>query len=241
MLTRLTPRFVPKVWGSKRLEPLFPDNPEKIGEVWFEGVPDLPLLIKFLFTTEPLSVQVHPEGKTEMWHILAAEAGAKIAAGFRQKISEERLRASALSGEIEALLEWHQARPGDTFFIPAGTVHAIGAGLTLCEIQQWSDVTYRLFDYGRPRELHLDEGARVSQLGPHPARQSAREGVLVTCPFFTTERVRVDGGVSCDAKMIVLLEGNLKIDGQPARAGEVWHTDAAPVELRGQGTILLIS
>jgi mannose-6-phosphate isomerase len=241
MLTRLTPRLVPKVWGSKRLEPLFPDNPEKIGEVWFEGVPDLPLLIKFLFTTEPLSVQVHPEGKTEMWHILAAEAGAKIAAGFRQKISEERLRASALSGEIEALLEWHQARPGDTFFIPAGTVHAIGAGLTLCEIQQWSDVTYRLFDYGRPRELHLDEGARVSQLGPHPARQSAREGVLVTCPFFTTERVRVDGGVSCDAKMIVLLEGNLKIDGQPARAGEVWHTDAAPVELRGQGTILLIS
>jgi mannose-6-phosphate isomerase len=241
MLTRLTPRLVPKVWGSKRLEPLFPDNPEKIGEVWFEGVPDLPLLIKFLFTTEPLSVQVHPEGKTEMWHILAAEAGAKIAAGFRQKISEERLRASALSGEIEALLEWHQARPGDTFFIPAGTVHAIGAGLTLCEIQQWSDETYRLFDYGRPRELHLDEGARVSQLGPHPARQSAREGVLVTCPFFTTERVRVDGGVSCDAKMIVLLEGNLKIDGQPARAGEVWHTDAAPVELRGQGTILLIS
>jgi mannose-6-phosphate isomerase len=241
MLTRLTPRLVPKVWGSKRLEPLFPDNPEKIGEVWFEGLPDLPLLIKFLFTTEPLSVQVHPEGKTEMWHILAAEAGAKIAAGFRQKISEERLRASALSGEIEALLEWHQARPGDTFFIPAGTVHAIGAGLTLCEIQQWSDVTYRLFDYGRPRELHLDEGARVSQLGPHPARQSAREGVLVTCPFFTTERVRVDGGVSCDAKMIVLLEGNLKIDGQPARAGEVWHTDAAPVELRGQGTILLIS
>lgn len=241
MLTRLTPRFVPKVWGSKRLEPLFPDNPEKIGEVWFEGVPDLPLLIKFLFTTEPLSVQVHPEGKTEMWHILAAEPGAKIAAGFREPISAEQLRASALSGEIEELLQWFEARPGDTFFIPAGTVHAIGAGLTLCEIQQWSDVTYRLFDYGRPRELHLDEGARVSQLGPHPARQSAREGVLVTCPFFTTERVRVDGGVSCDAKMIVLLEGNLKIDGQPARAGEVWHTDAAPVELRGQGTILLIS
>jgi mannose-6-phosphate isomerase len=241
MLTRLTPRLVPKVWGSKRLEPLFPDNPEKIGEVWFEGVPDLPLLIKFLFTTEPLSVQVHPEGKTEMWHILAAEAGAKIAAGFRQKISEERLRASALSGEIEALLEWHQARPGDTFFIPAGTVHAIGAGLTLCEIQQWSDVTYRLFDYGRPRELHLDEGARVSQLGPHPARQSAREGVLVTCPFFTTERVRVDGGVSRDAKMIVLLEGNLEIDGQAARAGEAWYADAGAIELQGQGTVLLVS
>ena len=193
MLTRLTPRFVPKVWGSTHLEPWYPDSSEKIGEVWFEGVPDLPLLIKFLFTTEPLSVQVHPEGKTEMWHILAAEPGAKIAAGFREPITEQRLRESALSGEIEELLEWFEARPGDTFFIPAGTVHAIGAGLTLCEIQQWSDVTYRLFDYGRPRELHLDEGARVSKLGPHPARQSAREGVLVSCPFFTTEKLRVDG------------------------------------------------
>ena len=239
MLTRLTPRFVPKVWGSKHLEPLFPDNAEKIGEVWFEGVPDLPLLIKFLFTTEPLSVQVHPEGKTEMWHILAAEPGAKIAAGFRETISEPRLRESALSGEIEALLEWHEARPGDTFFIPAGTVHAIGAGLTLCEIQQWSDVTYRLFDYGRPRELHLEEGARVSRLGPHAARQSAREGVLVSCPFFTTEKVRVDGSVSCSANMIVLLEGSLEIDGQPARAGEVWHSDARAIELTGNGTVLL--
>src|ERR1700687_5996835 len=203
MLTRLTPRFVPKVWGSTHLEPWYPNTAEKIGEVWFEGVPNLPLLIKFLYTTEPLSVQVHPEGKTEMWHILAAEPGAKIAAGFRQPITEERLRASALSGEIEELLEWHEARPGDTFFIPAGTVHAIGAGLALCEIQQWSDVTYRLFDYGRPRELHFDEGTRVSQLGPHPARQNAREGVLVACPFFTTEKVRVDGSVSCNASMIV--------------------------------------
>jgi mannose-6-phosphate isomerase len=243
MLTRLTPRLVPKVWGSTRLEPLFANSEEKIGEVWFEGLPDLPLLIKFLFTTEPLSVQVHPEGKTEMWHILAAEPGARIAAGFRSPITEERLRASALSGEIERLLEWHEARPGDTFFIPAGTVHAIGAGLTLCEIQQWSDVTYRLFDYGRPRELHLDEGARVSHLGPHPARQSAREGVLVSCPFFTTEKIRVDGSISCNASMIVVLEGDLEIEGQRARAGEAWYAEAAtgPIRLTGQATVLLTS
>jgi len=241
MLTRLTPRLVPKVWGSKRLGPLFPDNAEKIGEVWFEAAEELPLLVKFLFTTENLSVQVHPEGKTEMWHILAAEPGAKIAAGFREPITEKRLRESALSGEIEQMLEWHEARPGDTFFIPAGTVHAIGAGLALCEIQQWSDITYRLYDYGRPRELHLDEGVGVSRLGPHAARQSAREGVLVSCPFFTTEKVRVDGSVSCDARMIVLLEGNLQIGGQAARAGEAWYADGAAVELKGQGTVLLIS
>ena len=238
MLTRLTPRLVPKVWGSKHLEPWFPDASEKIGEVWFEAAEPLPLLVKFLFTTEPLSVQVHPEGKTEMWHILAADPGAKIAAGFREPITEERLRASALSGEIEDLLQWFEARPGDTFFIPAGTVHAIGAGLTLCEIQQHSDITYRLFDYGRPRELHLDEGARVSKLGPHAAR-SAREGVLVSCAFFTTEKLRVDDRVSRNARIVILLDGTLKIDGQTALAGEVWYTDEA-IELAGEATVLLV-
>jgi mannose-6-phosphate isomerase len=225
------------------LQPWYPDAGEKIGEVWFEAEPKPPLLIKFLFTTESLSVQVHPEGKTEMWHILAAEPGAKIAAGFREPITAQRLRESALSGEIEQLLEWHEALPGDTFFIPAGTVHAIGAGLKLCEIQQWSDITYRLFDYGRPRELHLDEGTRVSRLGPHAARQSSRDGVLVSCPFFTTERVRVDGRVACKASMIVVLEGSPEIDGQRASAGEVWHSDAGtgPIILTGQATVLLTS
>src|SRR5271165_3300984 len=163
---RLQPRFLEKVWGSTRLEPWFESTGAKIGEVWFEGAGPLPILVKFIFTTEKLSVQVHPDdvyaakhhnsrGKTEMWHVLAAAPGARIAAGFREPVSAERLRAGALSGEIEELLAWHEARPGDTFFIPAGTVHAIGAGLTLCEIQQFSDITYRLYDYGRPRELHL--------------------------------------------------------------------------------------
>ena len=176
MLTRLTPRFVPKVWGSTHLEPWYPDSARKSAKCGSRGVPDLPLLIKFLFTTERFSVQVHPEGKTEMWHILAAEPGAKIAAGFREPITRSGCVSRRSRAKSKSLLEWFEARPGDTFFIPAGTVHAIGAGLALCEIQQWSDVTYRLFDYGRPRELHLDEGVRVSRLGPHPARQSAREG-----------------------------------------------------------------
>jgi mannose-6-phosphate isomerase len=242
MATRLTPRFVPKVWGSTHLEPWYPDSAEKIGEVWFESVPPPPLLIKFLFTTEPLSVQVHPEGKTEMWHILAAQPGAKIAAGFREPVTEARLRESALSGEIEQLLEWFEARPGDTFFIPAGTVHAIGAGLTLCEIQQHSDITYRLFDYGRPRELHLDEGVRVSRLGPHAARQSAREGVLVSCPFFTTEKIRLDGRTAVGAgRMVVVLGGDVTIGGQKTRAGQAWRTDDGSAELEGQGTVLLVS
>ena len=117
---RLTPRLLEKVWGSTTLEPWFPNQKNKTGEVWFEGVPNLPLLIKLLFTSEKLSVQVHPgdahallyhgsRGKTEMWHILRAEPGAQIAAGFRREITEEELHESARSGEIMDLLEWHDA------------------------------------------------------------------------------------------------------------------------------------
>ena len=230
MFKRLTPRFLEKVWGSTQLEPWFPNPEKKTGEVWLEGE-SLPLLVKFLFTTEPLSVQVHPEGKTEMWHVLRADPGAKVAAGFREPISEERLRESSLSGEIETLLDWYDARPGDTFFIPAGVVHAIGPGLAMCEIQQYSDVTYRLYDYGRPRELHLDQAIAVSQRGPHAARQPAREGVLVSCPFFTTEKLRVDGEFHVEAgRMVIVLDG--------PRAGEAWYADTAST-LTAQATILV--
>src|SRR5579863_10722473 len=174
---KLDPSFREKIWGATRLEPWFPNSPSKIGEVWFEAAHGLPL-VKFLFTTEKLSVQVHPgdayarqhhgsPGKTEMWYILAAEPGARIAAGFREPLTPEQARAAAVSGEIEGLLQWFDARPGDAFFIPAGTVHAIGAGLVLCEIQQNSDVTYRLYDYnrpgadGQPRPLHLEKALDV--------------------------------------------------------------------------------
>jgi mannose-6-phosphate isomerase len=235
---RLTPSFREKVWGATRLEPWFPNSQNKIGEVWFEGVLDLPLLVKFLFTTEKLSVQVHPNdvvarkhhdsrGKTEMWHILAAEPGAKIAAGFREDIAPERLRDATLSGEIEDLLQWFDAAPGDTFFIPAGTVHAIGAGLTLCEIQQSSDVTYRLYDYGRPRELHLDQAVAVSRLGAHNARQESSGDVLVACEYFVTKLIRVNEPLEhppgAQFKLLIAIRGNGAIAGQPVKAGDAFY------------------
>src|SRR3984885_6615466 len=202
MLKRLNPRFLEKVWGSERLEPWFPSTGTKIGEAWFEGSGDLPLLVKFLFTSGKLSVQVHPDydyaahhhnsrGKTEMWHVLAAEPGARIVAGFRETVSLERLQAAALSGDIEDLLEEHPAARGDTFFLPAGTVHTIGAGLVLCEIQQHSDITYRLYDYGRPRELHLDHALAVTKCEPHPVRQAPQGGQLVSCRHFTVIRKQI--------------------------------------------------
>ena len=198
---RLPPSFHPKIWGATDLQPWFPPAAEKIGEVWFPPRPEVPILVKFLFTSARLSVQVHPKddyarrhensaGKTEMWHILRADPGAEIALGFREPISRERLREASVSGEIEKLLRWIPVAPGETYFTPAGTVHAIGGGLALCEIQQVSDVTYRLYDYGRPRELHLDKGVEVSDLGPHPGAQSGRPAICwCECPYFRTERL----------------------------------------------------
>jgi mannose-6-phosphate isomerase len=243
MIQRLTARVVPKKdWG---------------GEVWFEAPDPLPLLIKFIFTTAKLSVQVHPDdecaqraglprGKTEMWHIIAAAPGAKIAAGFHAPISAERLRASALSGEILDLLQWHDARPGDTFFIPAGTVHAIGEGIALCEIQQYSDVTYRLYDYGRDRPLHLDEGLPISILEPYDVRRNMPRGVLASCKYFTTEKLdirdRVSRTICPSAEFWVVLDGSGKIAGERFQAGEVWHlTGGDRFEIEGSATCLRAS
>lgn len=258
-LEQLTPRFLPKVWGSRRLTPWFPDQAEKTGEVWFEGpgARELPLLVKFLFTSEKLSVQVHPDdsyaaeheqsrGKTEMWHVLAAEPGAQVAAGFREPLSPERLRAASLSGEIESLLEWHAAAPGDTFFIPAGTVHAIGAGLTLCEIQQRSDVTYRLYDYGRPRELHLDRGIEVARREPHAARMTQRTSrELVACDYFRVGKLAVGESAEFQSPqagfaLLIVIEGSGFLDGQAVHAGEVWYAAAGTPPIRVKGALTLL-
>src|SRR5262249_60619603 len=138
---RLTPCLREKVWGRTRLQPWFGDSPKPIGEAWFLGDSELPLLIKLLFTSDRLSVQVHPDdgedgprGKTEMWHILEAEPGAVIAMGFREPITRERLLEATRTGEVEHLVNWIPVKAGETYYIPAHTVHAIGAGIVLFEI-----------------------------------------------------------------------------------------------------------
>ncbi len=253
----LQPHFVEKPWGSTHLEPWYRDTKQKIGEVWY---PLGPLLFKFLFTTEKLSVQVHPAddyarehhkslGKTEMWFVLRADEQANVALGFKEPLeSHEHLRQSSQSGKLMDLLKWVPARAGDTFFVPAGTVHAIGAGLALCEIQQNSDVTYRLFDYGRDRELHLDRGVEVSDVGTHPgATQPVRldngRTLLADCEYFSTELFDFDGDRSLDtaAIAIAVLEGNGLLEGHPMQPGQVWEKDPGPVRLSGSARLLLIS
>ncbi|MEQ1946335.1 MAG: class I mannose-6-phosphate isomerase [Bryobacteraceae bacterium] len=232
-LWNIGPVFQERVWGATKLQPWFPNSSKKMGEVWFQE-PDSPILIKFLFTTENLSVQVHPDdgyarehhdspGKTEMWHVLGAEPGAKVAAGFREPVTRAQLKEAALSGEIMNLLEWFDASAGDTFFIPAGTVHAIGAGLTICEIQQKSDVTYRIFDYGRGRELHLDHALHVSKLD----RCQPRANMPVACPYFAANRLTTEGYslqlVTAPYQTLVMLGGEGKLGGHDVKPGQVWR------------------
>ena len=159
--------MVEKPWGRTNLPaPFVAPSGQRIGEIWFTPPPALDrLLIKYIFTSERLSVQVHPsdtqteamgmgrQGKEECWLVLDAEPGACLGIGFEREYDEATLRAAALDGQIEHRLRWQPVKPGDFFYIPANTVHAIGAGISLIEIQQNSDTTYRLYDYGRPRQL----------------------------------------------------------------------------------------
>jgi mannose-6-phosphate isomerase len=228
-----------KVWGSPETEPWY-RNPErsKIGEIWFTASDSVPLLVKLLFTSDNLSVQVHPDdayarehhnsrGKTEMWHILRAGPEAKIALGLRERVTPERLREAALSGEIMDLLNWIPVHSGNTFLVPAGTIHAIGGGIALCEIQQHSDVTYRLYDYGRARELHMEHSMAVSSLEP-PVSGIVR--LPVECPYFRTEQITVAGSRQRESPerntIYVALEGSGSIGGQPFQAGEAWEVSA---------------
>lgn len=198
---KLHRRYIEKPWGRTALPPMF-DAPkgERIGEVWFANGADQPLLAKYIFTSERLSIQVHPDdeqarmrglpnGKSECWYILEAEAGSTLGLGLKREISAENLRCAALDGAIKELLDWHPVRAGDFYFVPAGTIHAIGGGLSLLEFQQNSDVTYRLYDYGRPRELHVDDAVAVARRSPYPARLAQHlrpdeERTLVDGPQF---------------------------------------------------------
>jgi mannose-6-phosphate isomerase len=249
---RLGTKFEEKVWGATELEPWFPNTSRKIGEVWFTGE-RLPLLIKFLFTTAKLSVQVHPDdeygwkhegsrGKTEMWHILRAAPGAEVALGFRERVTKQQVREAIAAGTLESLLRWFPVRAGDTVFTPARVVHAIGPGIALCEVQQQSDITYRLYDYGRPRELHIEKALEVADLGAHAGPQPAaalpadREE-LATCRYFTTELLRwerpfvYESDGACE-HFLIFLEGCGKIAGQGFRLGEAWLAKPGPEAFR---------
>lgn len=244
-IRRLEPRFVERVWGG----PLLPLTGLRIGEVWFDGGP---LLIKFIFTTEPLSVQVHPDddyartrengsaGKTEMWHVLAAAPDSWLQLGFHANYTRAEVEAAMLDGSIEQILTRVHPAAGDTFFVPAGIVHALGPGLSICEIQQTSDITYRLFDYNRGRPLHPGNGLDVARLEPYagktvpvPVDVSAER--IASCRYFVTERWSIDGSLGHALPGIwIALSGSGSFGGQGFDAGFVFQADE-PTVIRTDG------
>ncbi len=239
-------RVVEKPWGCDVLPAPFvaPDG-QRIGEVWFEPQAELPdLLVKYIFASEKLSVQVHPsdaqtlaeglgrQGKEECWLVVGAQQDARLGIGFREDLDPATMRKAALDGSIEDLLVWHKVSVGDFFYIPANTVHAIGAGVSVIEVQQNSDITYRLYDYGRPRELHLDDGIAVARGEVYDLAQWHRQVpargtvTLVEGPYFRL--VRVDGtdqaawreGFGAGPVLVAPMAGMVGAEGAPVAAGE---------------------
>lgn len=233
---------VEKPWGRTEIDPLFcVSSTQRIGEIWFTDpeLKDPALLVKYLFTSEKLSVQVHPNdeqarqrgipnGKTECWYILSADAQSRLGLGLRSVVSKDELRLAAIDGSIESLLDWRPVEAGDFFYVPAGTIHAIGEGITLLEIQQNSDLTYRLYDYGRPRELHLDDGIDVALRSPYAGvnlrKSEAENTVLLNEDSFSVVRAGSIEGVPQSLRgrqrWVMPLAGVVSSHGDEASAGE---------------------
>jgi mannose-6-phosphate isomerase len=207
---------LPKPWGVLDTRPWSSADHDgrTIGEVWYERSSTAAvapaLLLKLLFTDEPLSIQVHPDdayarsigqpnGKTEAWYVLSAAPAAKIALGLKRRLMPQQLRHAIIDGSISELVGWQTARVGDTVFVHAGTIHAIGAGLVIAEIQQRSDTTFRLFDHGRGRELHIENAISVADAGPAglsvpPRRLTDTRTLLISNAHFTFERIDLSPG-----------------------------------------------
>jgi len=204
------------------------------------GNGEYPLLVKMLFPNEKLSVQVHPDdleaqkrglarGKTECWYVLAAELGAKVACGLLDGVGAEDLLKAVADGTVEEKLKWLPVVAGEMVFVDAGTVHAIGPGMVLLEVQQTCDVTYRLFDYGRPRELHLDDGLAVVKLKTRAGKVKAVEWAgftrLIESQYFVVDRFELKAGAAIEMPMdgigcVAALQGSAAVNDVEFGAGQ---------------------
>lgn len=252
-------------WEGKTLGEVWRNLPAEVLGTDVPRAEHFPLLTKFLFPRDRLSIQVHPDddyarrkenqpGKTEMWYIVKAAPGAAILLGLKPGVDESILRAAIASGEAEKCLERIPVHAGDAFFVPPGTVHSIGPDVILCEIEEYSDLTYRLYDFqrldasGKRRELHVEKGLEVihqartagavgGRLSPIVfSRKHLAERFVVACRYFAVEAwefAQVIGGVPRTRRfeLLIFLEGEGRMEhGASAfeyRQGQVWLIPAA--------------
>lgn len=235
---------------------IFENNPEILGEN-VKRFERFPLMVKLIDAKQNLSVQVHPSdeyalkyehsyGKTEMWFVVDAEEGAGLYIGFNRDITEQEFSDRIANGTLQEVLNFIPVKPGEWYFIESGTVHAIGAGVVICEVQQNSNLTYRLYDYGRvgadgkPRELHVEKGKKVSKLTAYtPDKRMA-------CEYFDCSRFDISGkksfSVGADSFLaIIILSGSLDVGGTRYDKGDTVFIPAAYGDLLVKGKANIVT
>lgn len=254
--------------AGKTLAEAIEENPVEIlgYSAMGKGEYHFPLLIKIIDADKDLSIQVHPDdeqakvlegpqgsGKTEMWYVVDAEPDAQLIYGLKKSMTKEQFAEAIASNTLENYVNYVPVKKGDTFFIPAGTLHAIGEGILITEVQQNSDTTYRVYDYGRvddegnPRALHVDKAIEVTNLDAVDGDGKVNIDEGVVCPYFQVYRRNLKGiqeiAVTSDRyQIIMILEGSGKIDGTPFRKGDTIFLPAAgeTVGLEGRAVYLQI-
>lgn len=259
---RLRPCLSEKPWGQVGIAHAGPGCGRRIGEVAFAHPAEIemPVLIKYLYTSERLSIQVHPDnhqaraaghacGKDEMWIVLHAEPGATIGLGLRRDCTAWEFARAIDDGSVVDLVDWKPVKVGDVIYNEAGTIHAAGAGLVLLEVQQSIDLTYRLYDYGRLRELHLSEGLKVSRFGRHrPDRDcnisDGESRILADGPHFGAAWCA--GGLPAGLPsavaqwQLVVVSGLVRHQGSVVEAGQALLTGSlAGLELAADAQVLI--
>ena len=264
-LTGLDCRVASGPFAGKTLIETWREMPAEWRGTRLASTAQFPLLVKFIFPNDKLSIQVHPDdayaaaheqaaggrGKTEMWHAVSAEPDACVLIGIVRDAKKETFLKAIETQTLEKLFVHWRVQPGDTFFVPAGTPHTIGPGMLLCEVQQYSDLTYRVYDYGRvdargkPRELHIQKALDVIRFGG-PAggktsqirmpKKGLERSLLAACPYFATERwknfemVEIQSDVH-HFDLLVFLAGNGELEWASGRTsfqpGQCWFVPAS--------------
>ena len=254
---------------------LHPDGITRVGEISLEELlteenlgknasdfDRFPMLVKLIDAKQNLSVQVHPSddyalenensyGKTEMWYIVEADESAGIYLGFSKEVTKDEVKEAIESNTLCDLLKFYPVKAGEAYFIPAGTVHAIGAGCLICEIQQNSNLTYRVYDYGRvghdgkPRELHVEKALAVMSLAPY-RKKHLPHGLLGISKYFTVRKLTVDGSTDLridpsSFKGFTVTSGNGAVNGEMLKLGDsvFLGADETAVTLSGKMDILV--
>jgi mannose-6-phosphate isomerase len=257
--------FASGEFAGRKLGEVWPSLPEEWTGTTLRGLPRIPLLVKFIFPEEKLSVQVHPDdayaeknehaaggvGKTEMWYVVHAREHAAVRVGLNPDVTRESFQRAIVDGTVENCLGTAAVRPGDAIFVPAGTAHTICPGVVLCEIQQHSDITYRVFDYnrvgtdGKPRALHLRQALDVMQFGEQSGglcapvsitRGALTETIYAACRHFAAERWEFSERIASITSperfdLLIFLEGHGHIEcaagSEPYSPAQVWLLPAA--------------